>query len=178
MNYSTPGFPVLHYHPEFAQTHVHWVNDAIQPPQPLSPPSPLALHLSHPQGLFHWVISSCQVARVLELKFQHQSFQGWFPSGLTGLISLQFKGLSRVLSSTTVWRHWLCIIQPSLWSKSHIHTWLLENHSFDYTDLCRQLMSLLFNTLSRFVIAFLPRSSQSVSSVSQSCPTLQPHGLQ
>ena len=139
MNYSTPGFPVLHYHPEFAQTHVHWVCDAIWPSQRLSPPSPLALHLSHPQGLFQWVISSCQVARVLELKFQHQSFQGWFSLGLTGLISLLSKGLSRVFSSITVWRHLFFGTQAFLLSRSHIHTWLQENnHSFDYMDLCHQ----------------------------------------
>ena len=56
MDYSMPGFPVLHYLPEFAQTHVHWVSDAIQPPHPLSPPSPLALSLSQHRGLFQWVI--------------------------------------------------------------------------------------------------------------------------
>ena len=74
MDCSTPGFPVLHYLSEFAQTHVHWVGDAIQPSHPLSPPSP-ALHLFQHQGLFQWVGSSHQVAKVLELQFQHQSFQ-------------------------------------------------------------------------------------------------------
>ena len=57
--------------------------------------------------------------------------QGWFPLGLTGLISLQSKGLSRVFSSTTVWKHQFLGTQTSLWSNSYIHTWLLENHSFD-----------------------------------------------
>ena len=57
MNCSTPGFPVLNYLPQFAQTHVHWVSDAIQPSHPLSPPS-LALNLSQHQGLFQWVGSS------------------------------------------------------------------------------------------------------------------------
>ena len=52
MGCSTPGFPVLHCLPEFAQTHVHWINDAIQPSHPLSPPSPSALNLSQDQGLF------------------------------------------------------------------------------------------------------------------------------
>ena len=73
MDCSTPGFPVLHHLLEFAQTHVHWVNDTIQPSHPLSPTSPPALNLSHHLGLFEWVGSSHQVARVLEL--QHQSFQ-------------------------------------------------------------------------------------------------------
>ena len=64
--------------------------------------------------------------------------QGWFPLGLTALISLQSKGLSRVFSSTTVRKHRLFGAQPSLWSSSHIWMWLWKNHSFDYTDLCQQ----------------------------------------
>ena len=55
MDCSMPGFPVLHHLPEFAQTHVHWVDDAIQPSHPLLPPSPLALNFSQYQGLFRWV---------------------------------------------------------------------------------------------------------------------------
>ena len=74
MNCSTPGFPVLHYLPEFIQTHVHWVSDAIQPSHPLLPPSPPSLNLSQHQGLFQWISSSHQVAKVLELQLQHQSF--------------------------------------------------------------------------------------------------------
>ena len=73
MDCSTPGFPILHHLLQFAQTHVHWVSVAIQPSNPLSPPSPLALNLSQHQGLFQWVSSSHQVAKVLEL--QHQSFR-------------------------------------------------------------------------------------------------------
>ena len=72
---STPGFPALHDLLEFAQTHVHSVGDAVQPSHPLSPPSPPALNLSQHQGLFQWVSSSHQVAKVLELQLQHQSFQ-------------------------------------------------------------------------------------------------------
>ena len=64
MDCSTPGFPVLHYLLEFAQTHVHWVSDAIQPSYPLSPPSPPALDLSQHQGLFQWVSSSHQVTSI------------------------------------------------------------------------------------------------------------------
>ena len=62
MDRSTPGFPVHHHLLELAQTHVHWVGDAIQPSHPLSPPSPPALNLSQHQGLFQWVDSSHQVA--------------------------------------------------------------------------------------------------------------------
>jgi len=81
------GLPVHHQLLEFTQTHVHWVSDAIthhwvsdaiQPSHPLSPPSPPALNLSQHQGLFKWVSSSHQVAKVLEFQLQHQSFQ-WTP---------------------------------------------------------------------------------------------------
>ena len=75
---STPGFPVLHCLPQFAQTLVHWVSDAIQPSHPLSPPSPLVFSLSQHQGLFQWVGSLHQVAKVLALQLQHWSFQRIF----------------------------------------------------------------------------------------------------
>ena len=75
MDQSTPGLPVHHQLPEFTQTHAHWVRDAIQPSHPLSLPSPPALNLFQPQGLFQWVSSSHQVAKVLELQLQPQSFQ-------------------------------------------------------------------------------------------------------
>ena len=78
MDCSMPGSSVLFYLPECAETHVHWVGDAIQPSHPLSPPSLLALNLSQHQGLFQWVCSSYQVAKVLELQLQHQSFQWIF----------------------------------------------------------------------------------------------------
>ena len=75
MGCSTLGFPGLHYLPEFAQIHVHWVNDPIQPSRSLSPPSPPALNLSQVQRLFQWVGSLNQVVKGLELQLQHQSFQ-------------------------------------------------------------------------------------------------------
>ena len=75
MDCSTPGFPVLYHLPEFAQTHVHWVSDAVQPSHPLSSPSPPAFNLSQQQGLFQWVSSLHQVAKVLEFQLQYQSFQ-------------------------------------------------------------------------------------------------------
>ena len=85
MEYSIPGFPVLHYLPEFVQTHVHWVSDATQPSHPLLPSSPFAFNLSQHQGLFQWVGSSHQVAKLLEFQFQHQSFQWIFKIGLLSL---------------------------------------------------------------------------------------------
>ena len=66
MSHSTPGLPVHHQLPESTQTAVHWVGDAIQPSHPLASPSPLALNLSQHQGLFQWVSSLYQVAKVLE----------------------------------------------------------------------------------------------------------------
>ena len=74
MNYSMSDFPVPHYLPEFVQTYVHRVSDAIQPFHPLSPPFP-ALTLSLHQGLFQRVTSSYQVGKELEFHFQHQCFQ-------------------------------------------------------------------------------------------------------
>ena len=78
MNRSTPGLPVHHQLPEFTQTHVHQVGDAIQPSHPLLSPSPPAPNPSQHQGLFQWVSSSHEVAKVLEFQLQHQSFQ-WTP---------------------------------------------------------------------------------------------------
>ena len=99
----------------------------------------------------HWSFSSALVFPM--------NIQDWFPLGLTGLISLQSKGLSRVFSNTTFQKHRFFAVHHSLWASSHIHTWLLEkNHHFDYMDLVSTVMSLLSNTLSKFVLAFLPRS--------------------
>ena len=66
------------------------------------------------------------------------SIQGWFPLGLTGLISLQSKGLSRAFSSTTIWKHQFFSAQPSFWCNTHIIQDYWKNHSFDYTELCWQ----------------------------------------
>ena len=79
---STPGFPVYHQLPEFTETHVHWVSDAIQPSHPVSSPSPLTFNLSQHQGLFKWVSSSHQMAKVSQFQFRHQSFQLTFRTDL------------------------------------------------------------------------------------------------
>ena len=78
MNRRMPGLPVHHQLPEFIQTHIHQVGDAIQPAHPLSSPSPPAPNPSQHQGLFQWVNSSHKVAKVLEFQLQHQAFQ-WTP---------------------------------------------------------------------------------------------------
>ena len=75
---SKPGFPVLYYLLEFSQTHVHWISDAIQPSHPLSSPSPFAFNLSQHQGSSQWIGSSHQMAKILGLERQHQSFQWIF----------------------------------------------------------------------------------------------------
>ena len=118
MNCSTPGLPDHHQLPEPNQTHVHWVDDAIQPSQPLFSPSPPALNLSQHQGLFHWVSSSHQVAKVLGVSASTSvlpmNTQDWSLFAWTGWISLQSKGLSRVFSNTTVQKHQFFGAQPSL----------------------------------------------------------------
>ena len=124
---STPGFPVLHYFQEFAQIHVYWVGDSkhlflchllLFLPQPFQASgcfSVSQLFMSGGQSI--GVSASASVLPI--------SIQDWFPLALTGLISLLSKGLPRVFS-TTVQKHQFFSSQPSLWSSSHIHAWLLE----------------------------------------------------
>ena len=126
MDCNAPGFPVLHYLLEFAQSRLlsPWCHSTSCP---LSSPSPAAFNLSQHQGLFQWVSSSHQVAKVsASASVLPVNIQDWFSLGWTGWISLQSKRLSRVFSNTTVQKHQFFSAQPSLWSKSHIHTWLLE----------------------------------------------------
>ena len=121
------------------------------------PPSPFVFNLSQHQGIFQWVGSSHQVASV-SVSILPVTIQGLFPLGLTGLISLLSKGLTRVFYNTTIQKNQFFSTQSSLGSKSHsVHDYW-KNHSFDYTDFVSKVMSLLFNMLSRFVIAFLSRS--------------------
>ena len=130
-NCSTPGFPDHHRLLELAHTHVHQVSDAIHPSHPLSSPWPPAFNLSQHQGLFPWVSSLHQVAKILEFQLQISPLNEYsglisFRIDLVGLISLQSNGLSIVFSSTTVQKHQFLDAQPSLWSNSHIHMWPLE----------------------------------------------------
>ena len=98
MNRSTPGLPVHHQPPEFTQSHVYRVSDAIQPSHPLSSPSPHIPNPSQHQGLFQWVNSSHEVAKVLgfpaSASVLPMNTQDWSPLGWTGWVSLQSKGLS------------------------------------------------------------------------------------
>ena len=98
------------------------------------------------------------------------NIQGWFPLGLTGLTSLQPKGLSRVFSSITIWKHQFF---DSLRSNSHICTWLLgKNIALTIWTFVVKVITLHFNMLSRFVIAFLPRSKHLLISWLQSPSTV------
>ena len=129
MDLSMPVFSIFHYLPEFAQTHAHWIGDAIQPFHPQPPTSPCSqsfpasgsfpvsrLFASHGQS-----IRASVSAPVLLM-----NIQDWFPLGLTGLIFFLSKELSRVFSNTTVRKHQFFGTQPSVWSNCHICTWLLE----------------------------------------------------
>ena len=130
MDYSTPGFPVHHQLPEFAQTHVHWVkwchptiSSSVTPFSscPQSFPASGSFPMSQLFALDGQRFGASASPSVLLMNTPLG-----FPSGLTGFISLQSKGLSRVFSSTTIWKHQFFSPQPSLWSNSHICTWLLE----------------------------------------------------
>ena len=137
MNHSTPGLPVHHQFPESTQTHVHWVGDAIQLSPPLSSPSPPALNLSQHQGLSNELAFRIRWPKYWSFSFSisfsilPKKSQGWSPSEWTGWISLQSKGLSRVLSNTTVQKHRSSVLSflhsPTLTS-IHDH-W--KNHSLD-----------------------------------------------
>ena len=101
MDCSTPGFPVRHQLPEPTQAHVHHTDEAIQPSHPRLSPSPPTFNLSQHQGLFQWVSSSHQVAKVsASASVLSVNVQDWSPLGWTGWTSLQSKGLSRVFSNT------------------------------------------------------------------------------
>ena len=129
MDWSIPGLPVHHQLPEFTQNHVHCVSDAIQPPHPLSSPSPSAFNLSQHQGLFKWVSSSHQVAKVLEFQLKHQSLQ-WTPR--TDLLQDGLVGSpcsprdSQESSLTPQFKSINSLVLSFLYSPTRIHIWLLE----------------------------------------------------
>ena len=100
MDCSTPALPVHHQLPGFTQTHVHWVGNAIQPSRPLSSPSPPAFNLSQHQGIFKWVSSLHQVAKVFEFQLQHQSFQ-WTLKHLVPSLHGNWMGKQ--------WKQWLTL---------------------------------------------------------------------
>ena len=161
MNCSLPGFPIFHYFPEFAQT-VHWVSKVIQPSCPLLSPSPPALNLSQNQVR---VFSSESALHIRWPKYwsfnfsisHSNEYSVLISFRLTGLISLQSKGLSRVFFSTTIWKLQFFCHQLSFWSNfTSVHDhWI--NYSFKCMNFVSKGISLHPNTMSRFVIALLPR---------------------
>ena len=162
MNCSMPGFPVHHQLLELAQTHVHRVSDAIQPSHSLLSPSPPAFNLSQHQGLFQWVSSLHQVAKVLEFQLQHQSFQWilrnnflydwlvWSPCSPRDYQEFsptpQFRSISSLVLSF--------LYSPTVTS---IHDYW-KHQALTRQTFVGKVMSLLFNVLSRLVTAFLLRS--------------------
>ena len=172
MNCSTPGLPVHHQLPEFTQTHIHWVSDAIQPSHPLLSPSPPTFNLFQHQGLLQWVSSSHQVPKVPELQLQHQSFQwifridflyiDWFD-----LLAVQgtLKNLLQHHSSkASVLQHSAFIIVQ----RSHPYMTTVKIIALTRWTSLGKVMSLLFNMLSRLVITFLPRNKSLLISWLQS----------
>ena len=162
MNRSMPGMPVHHQLPEYTQTHVHWVCDAIQPSHPLSSPSPPALNLSQHQGFFKWVSFSHQVAKVLQFQLQHQSIQ-WTPRLISfrvdwlDLLAVQetLKSLLQHHSSkASILRHSAFFIVQF----SHPYMTTGKTIALTRRNFVGKVMSLLFNMLSRLVITFLLRS--------------------
>ena len=128
MDCKMSGFPVPHHLSGFVQVHVHWIGDAIQVSHLLSPSSPSAFNLSQHQSLFQWVCCSHQVAKVLKLQLQHQSFQksiqSWFTLRLTALISLLSKGLSRIIPYIywvfTMCQYWFKYFTATNSCRSHL----------------------------------------------------------
>ena len=162
MDCSTPSLPVLHYLPEFAQIHVHWISDAIQPYQPLSSPSPTAFNLSLQQGLFQWVALCIRCSKYWSFIFSISS-----SSEYSGLISFWIDWFDLLADQGTL-RSLLqhhsskaSILQCSAFFMIQlIYLYLATGKAIASTiqTFVSKAMSLPFNTLSRFVIAFLPRS--------------------
>ena len=160
MNHSMPGLPVHHQLPEFTQTHVHWVSDAIQLSHPLLSPSPPALNLSQHQCFFEWVSSSHKLAKVLEFQLQHHpsnEHPGLISFKMDWLDLLAVQGILLSLlqhyssKASILWRSAFFIVQLSYPYMTTGKTIALTIQTF-----LGKVMSLLFNMLSRFVIAFLP----------------------
>ena len=158
MDHSTPGLPVHHQLPEFTQTHVHWVSDAIQPSHPLSSPSPPAFNLPQHQGLFKWVSSSHQGTKGLEFQLQHQSFQWIFRTHFLWMDWLALLAVQGTLKSLLQHHNSKAsILQHSAFfivQLSHPYMTTGKTIALTRRNFVDKVMSLLF----RLVITFLPRS--------------------
>ena len=172
MNHSTPGLPVHHQLPEFTQTHVHPVGDTIQPSHPLSSPSPPAPNPSQHQGLFQWVNSSHEVAKVLEFQFSispSNEHPGLISSRMDWLDLLAVQGTLKSLlqhhsSKASIFR------SSAFFTVQLSHPYMTTEKTTALTrrTFVGQVTSLLFNMPSRFVITFLPRSKRLLMSWLQS----------
>ena len=171
MDCCTTGFPVHHQLPEFTQTHAHWVSDAIQLSHPLSTPSPPAFNLSPNQGLFKWVSSLHQVAKVLEFQLQHQSFQWIFRIIFFRVDWLDLLAVQGTLKSLLQHHSLKASVQHSAFfivQLSHLYVNNGKTIALTRWTFAGKVMSLLFNRLSRLVIAFFPRGKRLLISWLQS----------
>ena len=163
MDCSTPGFPVLHHLPELVvQTQVHWVSDAIQPSHLLLSPSPPAFNLSQHQGLFKWVSSSIRRPEYWRLSFSISPSNEY-----SGLISFSIDwfdllAVQRTLKSLFHHHSSKASVLPcsAFFMVQLAHPYMTTGKTIAFTrwTFVAKVMSLLFNMLSRFVMAFLPRS--------------------
>ena len=161
MDCSTPGFPVLCCLLVFAQTHVHWISDVVQPSHPLLPLSPPPLYLFQHQGLFQWAVSLHQVAKVLELQLQHQSFQWLFGTDFFRIVWFDLLAAQGTLKSF-LQHHSLkiSIVMHSTFSVvqlSHPYMTTGKNAYLAIQTFVSKVMRVGFNMVSRSIIAFLPK---------------------
>ena len=160
-DWSIPGIPVLHYHPEFAQIYVHWIGDAMQPSHPLLPLFVLSsvfpnFSIFSSESALH--PSSQTIRASASASVFPMTIQGWFPLKLTGLIYLLFKGLSSFLqqenSNTSILQfsafYMAQLSYPSMTTSKTI--------ALIIQVFVVRVMSLLINRLSRFVITYILRS--------------------
>ena len=185
MDFRTPGLFVHHKLPEITQTHDHWVSDAIQPSHPLSSPSPPSFNLSQHQGLFNGSVLHIR-DQIMEFHLQHLSFKwifrvdflwiDWFDllaaqGTLKSLLMVLLKVLSRVFSSTTT----EFFLQHSAFfmiQLSRMYMTIGKTIAFTRWTFVSKVISRLFNMLSTFVIAFLPRNKRLLISWLQSLFTV------
>ena len=162
MNRSTPGLPVHHQLPESTKTHVHRVNDAIQPSHLLSSPSPPALNLSQHQGLFQWVSSSHRWPKCWTFSFSitpSNEHPGLISFMMDWLDLLAVQGTLKSLFQHHSWKTSILLCSDFfIVQMSHPHMTTGKTIALTRQNFVDKVMSLLFNMLSRLVIAFLPRS--------------------
>ena len=172
MNYSTPGFPVHHHRPEFTQTHVHRVSDAIEPSHPLSSPSPPAPNPSQHQSLFQWSTLRMRWPMYWSFSFSiipSKDFPGLISFRMDWLDLLAVQGTHKSLlqhhssKASILWCSAFFVVQLS-----HFYTITGKTIALTRRTFVGKVISLLFNMLSRLVITFLPRSKRLLISWLQS----------